>query len=402
MTNISNTSLRRIFVIGLSLAIAPCVGLHAETVQQIPGPSGHTVWKITEPNVKQPRTEYPQIVFQPRSWVTVDAEGCVQTGGIGETWKRYAAPAGSNANIYYRGQIFIPGTGMTTLQPVLGRQPQTYTIPASAVMAPGQNHLALGYTDDNFGDNGYGSHDNGTSNQCMDIGAVSITVDIEPLPAAQPAPVSAAYVLTLESVTVRRTRSANADTNFLGAAVMVNGTMAPGVASQPLGDWKQGAHTLNFPILVTEVAPNDRVAIGYTIANAGHGNEQQISDAIVGVVSSLGNSVPVVGGFLSAAANVWQQVFKVADPDCDGLVVADSIPATGTDLATWTQFGDVHRTFLVPGTESATGCGSNSYYEVTYSVARAPAGTGTPFSLSVPLRSRVLRVGPSVKLLKLQ
>jgi hypothetical protein len=273
--------------------------------------------------------------------------------------------------MYYRGQIFIPGTGMNNLTPIMGRQPQTYTIPAAAVFSAGQNHLSLGYTDDNYGDNGYTSHDNGTSNQCDGVGPVTVTVDIQPLPAPVVAPASASYTLTLESVMVRRTRSEHTDTNFIGGGVTVNGTSSQ-IASQPLGNWGQGNHVVNFPILVTEVAPTDRLAINYALTNAGHGSENQIDDAITGVVASLGSSIPVVGSVLSGAANVWKQVFNVADADCDGLVAADSI--------------------------AATGCGSNSYYEVTYSIAKGTPGAEQPFSVAVAVPSLATRGSAAVKL----
>ena len=34
----------------------------------------------------------------------------------------------------------------------------------------------LGYEDDGYGDNGYYSHDNGTGNQCLDVGDAWVTL----------------------------------------------------------------------------------------------------------------------------------------------------------------------------------------------------------------------------------
>src|SRR5712671_6339427 len=72
--------------------------------------SGNTeIWRIDEPNVKEPVTPYPQIVFRPGDRVTITAGGCVQTGGVGKTWKRYVDPQGPNADHLYHGLIQIPG-----------------------------------------------------------------------------------------------------------------------------------------------------------------------------------------------------------------------------------------------------------------------------------------------------
>ncbi len=84
---------------------------YAQTGEKI----SHTVngntdnWRIDEPNVKQHITEYRQIRFQPGDRITINAGGCVQTGGSGATWKLYVHPSGPNADHLYHGLIWIPG-----------------------------------------------------------------------------------------------------------------------------------------------------------------------------------------------------------------------------------------------------------------------------------------------------
>ena len=53
-----------------------------------------SVWRIETPTVQQKQTGYPQITFLPGDKVSIDAGGCVRTGGLGLTWKRYVNPAG--------------------------------------------------------------------------------------------------------------------------------------------------------------------------------------------------------------------------------------------------------------------------------------------------------------------
>ncbi|RPE44216.1 hypothetical protein EDD90_7450 [Streptomyces sp. Ag109_O5-1] len=134
--------------------------LKAADVIYSPGCSSTTLpidCTITEPVVTQHETTYP-FSFLPGDHVTVNAGGCVQTGGHGLTWKRYVDPASDND--LYHGLITIPGaTGdLVRLVNVVGRQ---------YVVGGRGGSLKLGYEDDGYSDNGYTAHDNGTGNQCL-------------------------------------------------------------------------------------------------------------------------------------------------------------------------------------------------------------------------------------------
>jgi len=111
---------------------------------------------ISEPVVTQRETTY-DFSFLPGDHVTVNAGGCVQTGGHGQTWKRYVDPA-SDGDLYH-GLITIPGaTGdLERLVNVVGRQ---------YVVGGRGGSLKLGYEDDGYSDNGYYAHDDGTGGQC--------------------------------------------------------------------------------------------------------------------------------------------------------------------------------------------------------------------------------------------
>jgi hypothetical protein len=69
-------------------------------------------WVIREPFVNLPlkpgSTEevgkyYEQIGITGGDTILVSAEGCVQTGGHGLTWKRYVDPQGPNSDRLYQG-----------------------------------------------------------------------------------------------------------------------------------------------------------------------------------------------------------------------------------------------------------------------------------------------------------
>jgi hypothetical protein len=142
--------------------------------------SASTVWRIDEPNVKQASTNYPQITFLPGDTVSVDAGGCVQTGGMGKTWKLYVNPSGPNSDHLYHGLIWVPGvdTRLTRLQ-AFGLN-RTYQVPdpLPAGTNASQMYLRLGYEDDGYGDNGYYAHDDGDNNQCQNVDHAWLIISI--------------------------------------------------------------------------------------------------------------------------------------------------------------------------------------------------------------------------------
>lgn len=86
------------------------------------GQSGTTIsCRIDQPTVTQRRTEYSAITFQPNDKIFVQAGGCVQTGGSGDTWKRFVNPQGKNSDRLYHGLISIPGRTEERIQGVVGR-----------------------------------------------------------------------------------------------------------------------------------------------------------------------------------------------------------------------------------------------------------------------------------------
>jgi hypothetical protein len=172
-------------LISLALAIAfvcggetPARAVDVFDIVRVTHPSANVeIVSIGQPNVKQAVTEYTSITFAPGDAVMVTADGCVQTGGSGETWKRYVNPSGDNSDHEYYGEIWIPGaTGV--LVPIAGIANRTWTVPNGTTNAG--EFLRLGYVDDNYSDNGYYSHDNGTENQCAgsDGGPASVTLTI--------------------------------------------------------------------------------------------------------------------------------------------------------------------------------------------------------------------------------
>jgi hypothetical protein len=135
-----------------------------------------TTCRIDEPVVTRRLSTYPQITFKPRDRVTVQAGGCVQTGGAGQTWKRYVNPSGPNSDRLYHGLIQIPGV-QSDLVRISGVATHPVNVPAT--VDPHNAVLRLGYEDDDYGDNGYWGHDDGTENQCRAVGNAYIVLTID-------------------------------------------------------------------------------------------------------------------------------------------------------------------------------------------------------------------------------
>lgn len=164
--------------------------------------------RIDKPFVAGGFYEYESIVFQPGDRITLNAGGCVQTGGSGDTWKRYVNPSGDNSDRFYFGTVTIHGAydpadpikvlDGTPLRSFLsGGVPHTFEIPSDfPAGGPTPLHLKLGYTDDVHSDNGYYRHDgdNGNDDQCAperDGGPAWVTVSVQhgvvgPHPAVHP------------------------------------------------------------------------------------------------------------------------------------------------------------------------------------------------------------------------
>jgi hypothetical protein len=149
------------------------------------------VWRVDHPNVLQTPQTYSAIAFRPGDVMTFSAGGCVQTGGSGDTWKLYAYPRGGPSSTLYSGTLWVPGVtggGPVRIAGVLGKQ---FTVPQQQSPQVVQPHLVLGYQDDDYGDNGYYNHDNGSDNQCLNVGPAWVQVQL--FRPASPAPVAARW-----------------------------------------------------------------------------------------------------------------------------------------------------------------------------------------------------------------
>ncbi len=136
------------------------------------------IWFISAPPVNKPYTEYRNIKFKYLDEVIIDAGGCVQTGGWGDTWKRYVNPSGANSDRLYRGNINIPGitAGLSPIANYINKS--NILLSPQHIIDSTKLFLTLGYTDDIYNDNGYHDHDDGTDDQCKGEGNAWVRITI--------------------------------------------------------------------------------------------------------------------------------------------------------------------------------------------------------------------------------
>jgi hypothetical protein len=208
------------------------------------------------------------------------------------------------------------------------------------------------------------------------------------------------YRFSVDYVHVTTTRSLNADTDTSQASIAA-GNWAIQTKTQMIGDIG-GTHPdsaqlnlLNFEPVTVELC--EAAFFNYLILNNGHADQKNIdaalvqagtsltSDSVSSVSKALGAGIgaiigvelagnllaPVIGSLLgSLVAFLIGKLGDLVFADCDGLVAAEHIALTGRDLHLKTANGPLTMTTTHPGTDSPTGCGANSQYEVTWSIKR--------------------------------
>jgi hypothetical protein len=198
------------------------------------------------------------------------------------------------------------------------------------------------------------------------------------------------YTFTVKSFRITDTRSLHEDTDYVSAAVSVNGKQPIKGTPVAMGDLNNGDYPVNLTIPNVVVGPNDTVAFTYAIVNSGYEKsrlESDLTDA-VGIVAMgagaiggaiLGAPAAPVGGDIAGAAvgmssGAWftKKVMGVIFADCDGTVAAADYAWTGSALAKRAVGMTMTTEDNNKGTDTPDGCGRNSQYYVTWSVTGKP------------------------------
>jgi hypothetical protein len=163
---------------------------HFDLIHHLSSGPATDVWEIKNPEVRKPRTSYKGIQFRPGDKITIEAGGCVQTGGKGKTWKLYVSPSADDRSLYH-GLVGIPRPdvanftesarvpGLVKIEDVTGKSWNIVDSKDEHEGDFGFSYLVLGYEDNNYTDNGYRDPDDGTDDQCKGVSNAWVKVSIE-------------------------------------------------------------------------------------------------------------------------------------------------------------------------------------------------------------------------------
>lgn len=202
------------------------------------------------------------------------------------------------------------------------------------------------------------------------------------------------YNFSVDSFTITNTRSRHEDTDFIAASVAVAGRPTRS-ASQSLGDLNNGTYPTAIMFKDVEVGENETAVFTYNIVNNGHsdpstvektlleatetlatkGAELAVKAAGPAIGAALGASigtgvVPIIGTALGALAG-WVVSYGggLLFANCDGAVASAVHTFSGKQLREGTRLvGQLSNSDYQPGTDSPAGCGSNSQYNVNWTI----------------------------------
>jgi hypothetical protein len=201
-------------------------------------------------------------------------------------------------------------------------------------------------------------------------------------------PAAGAYTFTLDSFRIDNTRSLFKDTDFVSISVAVGNNPPVTSPAKAMGDLDNGTFKVGASIPNVVVQPGQAVAFSYSIVNSGFNQNsieqdlikwigqaaQKAAGAGAAALAALGTDDPNAASIANAAgsgAGGWAatKLLNIIFADCDGTVAAGDHSFSGAQLAKDTAGSKtMFTTDNNPGTDSPTGCGSNSRYEVTWSV----------------------------------
>jgi hypothetical protein len=211
------------------------------------------------------------------------------------------------------------------------------------------------------------------------------------------------YRMSVDQVHVKNTRALNSDTDAAMVSVAA-GNAAAQIRTQWIGDigGVQNPKTSQTNLLHVDSVTVDLaepMSFSYLVVNNGHAAQDKILASLasagnslslagsssmqddiakgvvkiisVKLVAAIAISVPVVGSVLGLIENwLLGKLTDIAFQNCDGVVAVELRAMMGRDLYLLTDSGRKTVTVTTdhPGTDSATGCGANSDYEVTWTI----------------------------------
>lgn len=204
------------------------------------------------------------------------------------------------------------------------------------------------------------------------------------------------YRIGLNSFAILNTRSRHEDTDFVSASLSIPDAPTQ-TLTRSMGDLNNGTFDVDMVFQDVTLNTNQSAVLSYAIVNSGHSDPSTIEKDLESATSALAEKgaqaaataagtaigaavgaeigtavIPIIGSALGALAGwLTSEVGSLLFANCDGPVAAGMHPLSCDQLAAATANGaTLTQTDDQPGMDSASGCGSNSHYTVTWSAAR--------------------------------
>jgi hypothetical protein len=167
-------------------------------------------------------------------------------------------------------------------------------------------------------------------------------------------------------------RSPHEDTNYVSAALSVDGHMVGSPQVKFMGDQNDGVFPVGISFPDVEVPEDSSVRMVYNILNHPHADQTSVKNALS---DALLEGIAAPAGYWGILLKFLKQYgIPLVLPNCDGPIT----PEAGRELiwhtfelkgvAPGTKFEEVVNE---PGNDSPSGCGPNSHYRVHVTVAAA-------------------------------
>jgi len=195
------------------------------------------------------------------------------------------------------------------------------------------------------------------------------------------------FTFTLDSFRITDTRSRHEDTDYVSFTLLLKSPTSSGTPqtlTKSMGNLNNGTFNVGLSFPNVHVDPSQTVIFNYLIMNSGHKSEGAVNSALEAAGGALAEKGLVAGGTalgtailpglgtILGALGGWLagEIKNILAADCDGAVAAEQVTLTYNDLLAKTASGTYTHETPQPGTDSATGCGSNSMYYVTWHITK--------------------------------
>ena len=192
---------------------------------------------------------------------------------------------------------------------------------------------------------------------------------------------------SLDNFRITDTRSRHEDTDYVSFTLLVrdaHGNGTPQTLKKSMGNLNNGTFNVGLSFQNVVVPNGGSVAFNYLIVNSGHQSESDVYKVLETTGSALANKALVAGGTalgtailpglgtILGAIGGWLagEISAILNANCDGPVAAEQVTLAYADLMSKIANGPDTVTTKHPGTDSATGCGGNSMYYVTWHIAK--------------------------------